>query len=120
MNWDYQKHNWYISWYNLDNVPEDDYNKKYNYTYQDVIRFGKRYWKKIFNFRYKVDYIQDGYMETEYVGLQYVNSYQETSIAYLGKYKIFKLFFRDSSRYDEKGKWKLKYKSWRNDHVCGG
>ena len=119
MNWKYDKHNWYISWYNLDNLPEDSYEK--TFARKDITDKGDKDWRKIFNFRRKVkDYMQDGYMESEYVGLQYVNDYAETSLTWIGRYKIYRLFFRDSFSYRDKGKWCLKYKSWRNDHVCGG
>lgn len=120
MNWEYNKHNWYISWYNVDNMPEDSYEKKYG-IHHDIIENGGKPWRKIFNLRYRVkDYMQDGYMESEHVGLQYVNDYSTTSISWIGRYKIYRLYFRDADTCKDKGKWCLKFISWRNDHVCGG
>jgi hypothetical protein len=123
MNWKYDKHKWYISWYNLDNMPEYSYEKKYGR--KDITDKGDKDWRKIFNFRYYVEYKQDYgdgrvYSETEHVGLQWVNEYSETSITWIGKNKIYRLYFRYAPTWKEKGKWKLKYESWRNDHTnCG-
>lgn len=117
MNWKYDKHKWYISWYSLNNMPEDSYEKMYG-TYHDIAENGGKPWRKIFNFRYKVkDYIQDGFTEYEHVGLQYVNEYSETSFTWIGRYKIYRLYFRDASTCRDKGKWCLKFTSWRNDHM---
>ena len=125
MNWKFKKYKWLISWYNIDNEPEDSYAKKYNDIRNREINNNGKYWKKIFNFRYFVKYKQDygnGHMyeETEYVGLQYINEFSSTSITWIGKYKIYRLYLRYAPTYKEKAKWCLKYSSWRNDHVSGG
>lgn len=44
MNWKYDKHNWYISWYNLDNLPEDSYEK--TFARKDITDKGDKDWRK--------------------------------------------------------------------------
>ena len=116
--WDYSKHGWWISWYNLDNFTEDEFDKKWNNEYQAAKENGEKGWKKIFNLRRYVHFKNErGYDDCEAVGLCYCNRYSQTSLSWVGKENIYRLYLRYAPTITEKGRWKIKFTKWHNNHV---
>lgn len=104
-NWNCYKHNWYISWFDIKNVSEDDYLKSCNQIYQEN---KETYFKKIFNFMYKEH------------GIHFAHVFDSSHIVWQTPKNIYWCIFRDSERYDRKGKWCFRLNKTTNDNVsCG-
>ena len=116
--WYYNKHGWNISWYNLDNFTEDEFDKKWNDEYQAAKKNGEKGWKKIFNMMRYVHLKDDiGFYYCNAVGIAYRNSYSETSFTWIGKKNVYRFWIRYAPTNTEKGRWKVKFMKWHNDHV---
>lgn len=113
--WEYDKHGWWVSWYNLDNFTEEEFDKKWNKEYQVAKENGEKGWKKIFNIRRYVHFKDErGYDDCEAVGLCYCNRYSETSLSWFGKKNIYRLYLRYAPTITEKGRWKIKFMKCHN------
>lgn len=102
-NWNINKNNWYISWYNFRNLPEDDYSKKYNDVYQNMKKFGieSEFYKYILKIKYK------GY------GLEAVHIFNSgTRLIWHTKKYLYWLILREG------GKWTLKFTKSKNTGDC--
>lgn len=102
MNWSFNKYGWSISWFNIKNLSEEDYYKKYNQGYQEN---GKSYFKKIFHFLYK-----------EY-GVEFVHIFDHSHILWETPRNIYWLIFRKSSNYSTKGRLCFKLMKTSNYHI---
>jgi hypothetical protein len=115
--WCYDKHGWWISWYNLDNFTENEFDKKWNKEYQAAKENGEKGWKKIFKLMRYVHFKDErGYDDCEAVGLCYCNRYSETSLSWVGKKNIYRFYLRYAPTITEKGRWKIKFAKWHNSH----
>lgn len=109
-NWHLNKWKWYISWYNFQNLDEDDYSKKYNDVYQELKEkgIGRKYFKYIFKFEYNN------------CGIEFVHSWDSSHMVWITKKNLYWFIWRDSNLYREYGKWKLRCFKSSNDGVsCG-
>lgn len=104
-NWSYHKHGWSISWFNLRNLPEDNYFKLVNENYREN---PKTYFRKIFHFLYK-----------EY-GIEIAHTWENSHLLWQTPKNIYWFIFRDSGHFMCKGKWCLRFLKTLNDHIsCG-
>lgn len=102
-NKSYHKHNWHISWFDIKNLGDDDYLKKYNQIYQEN---KKSYFRKIFYFLYN-----------EY-GIEFSHTFGNSHIIWQTPKTIYWCIFRDSMDPTKKGKWCFKLRKTINDHTC--
>ena len=104
-NFGYHKHGWDISWFDLKNLPEDAYLKKYNQFYQEN---PKSYFRKIFTILWK------GY------GLEIDHLWDHSDIIWQTPKNLYWIIFRDSLSPDKKGKWCFRVMKNPNDGTCCG
>lgn len=105
------KRKWFsFSYYNIKNKPEDSYDKEYNEVYQTN---KDKYFKIVINWWWNVPHIP-------FEGINFAHMWNVTQLVFSGTKNNYWLILRDSPRYSEKAKWKIRMFKSTNDHVgCG-
>lgn len=99
-----------FSTYNIKNIPEDDYAKVYNEAYQ---KNKKDYFKFLIHWNWFVPHIP-------FEGIEFAHEWNRTHLVFCGADNLYWLQLRDSPRWDEKAKWKIRIFKTHNDHCsCG-
>lgn len=109
-NWKYCKNKWWISWFNFKNVPEDDYIKKFNRTYQDMKSYGIgwEYFRYIFKLKF------------DEIGLEVVHEWDSSHIIWFTKKYAYWFIWRDSSNCNKRGRLKFRcFKDINDGTECG-
>ena len=95
-----------FSWYNIKNEAEDSYAKTYNEVYQAN---KKEYFKIIVHWNWFVPHIP-------FEGIEFCHQWNGSHLVFCGTDNLYWVIFRESPRYDERGKWKFKLMKTPNDH----
>lgn len=99
-----------FSKYDFKKEPEDSYPKMYNEAYK---LHKDEYFKRIYHWNWFVPHVP-------FEGIEFVHEWQSTHIVFCGTENLYWIFFRQSPRWDERGKWKFKLMKCSNDHTsCG-
>lgn len=97
-----------FTWYNIRKKAEDSYDKEYNEVYQ---KNKDEYFKIIMHWNWSVPHIP-------FEGVEFIHMWNRTHIVFKGTDNLYWIQFRDSQRYDERGKWHFKLMKSTNDHCC--
>lgn len=106
-----QRKKWFsFTWYNIRKKAEDSYDKTYNEVYQ---KNKADYFKIIIHWNWDVPHIP-------FEGVEFAHIWNRTHLVFKGTDNLYWIQFRDSPRYDERGKWHFKLMKSPNDHCsCG-